>query len=34
MSRRIEEYGEHPDHKAYVTALKDRHGRKSGCWNA
>ena len=34
LARRIEEYGGHADHQAYVTGLKDRHGRKSGFWSA
>jgi hypothetical protein len=34
LARRIHKYGEHADHQTYVTALKDRHGRKSGFWNA
>ena len=34
LAHRIKDYGEHPDHQTYVTALKGRHGRKSGFWNA
>ncbi len=30
---RIADYGEHPDHAAFVTALRATHGRKSGFWS-
>lgn len=29
----IADYGEHPDHAAFVTDLRARHGRKSGFWH-
>lgn len=34
LAKRIEDFGKHPDHDAYVASLKARHGRKSGFWNA
>jgi tetratricopeptide (TPR) repeat protein len=34
LAKRIEDFGEHPDHDAYVASLKARHGRKSGFWGA
>ena len=34
LAKRIENFGEHLDHDAYVAGLKARHGRKSGFWNA
>ncbi|WDF74220.1 DUF6880 family protein [Novosphingobium sp. KACC 22771] len=34
LAKRIEDFGEHPDHDAYVAGLRARHGRKSGFWNA
>ncbi|MDR6710211.1 hypothetical protein J2X73_004616 [Novosphingobium sp. 1748] len=34
LAKRIEDFGEHLDHDAYVAGLKARHGRKSGFWNA
>lgn len=33
LARRIEDFGAHPGHDAYVADLKARHGRKSGFWN-
>ena len=29
----IADYGEHPDHAAFVTDLRACHGRKSGFWH-
>lgn len=29
----IDDYGAHPDHQAFVDALRERHGRKQGFWN-
>jgi hypothetical protein len=34
LAKRIEDFGDHIDHDAYVAGLKLRHGRKSGFWNA
>lgn len=34
LARKIDVFGEHDDHNAYVASLKARHGRKSGFWNA
>jgi hypothetical protein len=34
LARRIEDFAGHPDHDEYVADLKQRHGRKSGFWNA
>ncbi|UZW57377.1 hypothetical protein NUH86_21980 [Sphingobium sp. JS3065] len=34
LARRIESFGHHLDHEAYVADLRLRHGRKSGFWNA
>ena len=34
MARRINDFGDHGDHVAYVAELRLRHGRKSGFWNA
>lgn len=34
LAGRIADYAPHPDHTTYVEALKSRHGRKSGFWNA
>jgi len=34
LAKRIEDFGQHPDHDTYVASLKTRHGRKSGFWNA
>jgi len=34
LAKRIEDFGKHLDHDAYVVNLKARHGRKSGFWNA
>ena len=28
----IDDYGEHPTHRAYVAELRERHGRKWGFW--
>ncbi|WP_176594125.1 DUF6880 family protein [Sphingobium sp. EM0848] len=33
LARRIDDYGGHPDHDAYVTELKTKHGRKRGFWD-
>ena len=33
LAKRIENFGDHIDHKAYVASLRLRHGRKSGFWN-
>jgi hypothetical protein len=32
LAKRIEDFGEHLAHDAYVDQLKLRHGRKSGFW--
>ena len=34
LARRIEDFGEHPDHDTYVANLKARHGRKTAFWSA
>lgn len=34
LAKRIETFGDHTDHEAYVAGLRLRHGRKSGFWNA
>jgi hypothetical protein len=34
LARRIDAFGEHCDHDAYVAKLKAGHGRKSGFWDA
>jgi hypothetical protein len=34
LARRIGDYNRHTDHDTCVTALKAKHGRKSGFWNA
>lgn len=34
LAQRIENFGAHMDHEAYVAGLRLRHGRKSGFWNA
>lgn len=34
LAKRIDAFGEHCDHDAYVAKLKAGHGRKSGFWNA
>ena len=34
IAKRIEDFGDHGDHDAYVANLKRLHGRKSGFWNA
>lgn len=34
LAKRIDDFGEHLDHDAFVAGLKARHGRKSGFWNA
>ncbi|WP_443189678.1 DUF6880 family protein [Novosphingobium sp. Rr 2-17] len=30
----MEDFGEHPNHDAYVASLQARHGRKTGFWGA
>ncbi len=32
LAKRIEDFGRHPDHDAYVAGLRARHGRKTGFW--
>ncbi|KUR75371.1 DUF6880 family protein [Novosphingobium sp. Fuku2-ISO-50] len=34
LAKRIEDFGDHPDHDAYAAHLKQVHGRKTGFWNA
>lgn len=34
LAKRIEHFGDHFDHEAYVAGLRLRHGRKSGFWDA
>ena len=34
LAKRIEGFGDHAEHDAYVATLKLRHGRKSGFWTA
>jgi hypothetical protein len=34
LAPRIENFGEHPDHQAYVAELKSAHKQKTGFWNA
>jgi hypothetical protein len=34
LAKRIEDFGDHPGHDAYVAQLRLRHGRKCGFWNA
>ena len=34
LAKRIEGFGDHLDHDAYVASLRLRHGRKSGFWNS
>lgn len=34
LAKRIDEFGDHSDHAAYVAGLRLRHGRKIGFWNA
>jgi hypothetical protein len=34
LAKRIEDFGGHVDHQAFVAGLKSRHGRKTGFWNA
>lgn len=34
LSKRIDDFGGHRDHAAYLADLKARHGRKSAFWNA
>ena len=34
LARRIEDFAGHPDHADYTADLKQRHGRKSGFWDA
>ena len=34
LARRIEDFAGHPNHADYVADLMQRHGRKSGFWNA
>ncbi len=34
LAKRIEDFGEHLAHDAYVEQLTLRHGRKSGFWSA
>ncbi|MBK8631764.1 MAG: hypothetical protein IPN84_16720 [Sphingomonadales bacterium] len=34
LAKRIESFGDHADHDAFVAGLRLRHGRKSGFWNA
>ncbi|WP_443019400.1 DUF6880 family protein [Sphingobium sp. RAC03] len=31
-SRRVTNYGDHPNHETYVAALQAQHGRKRGFW--
>ncbi len=33
MARKIEDFGGHAEHEAYVAGLRLRHARKSGFWN-
>jgi hypothetical protein len=34
LAHRIDDFGPHPDHSAYLANLKAHHGRKSGFWQA
>ncbi len=34
LSKRIDDWVGHPDHEAYLTNLRLRHGRKTAFWNA
>jgi hypothetical protein len=34
LAKRIEDFGGHVDHQAFVAGLRLRHGRKTGFWNA
>ena len=34
LAKRIESFGDHADHNAFVAGLRLRHGRKSGFWGA
>lgn len=34
LAKRIESFGDHADHDAFVAGLRLRHGRKSGFWGA
>lgn len=34
LAKRIESFGDHADHDAFVASLRLRHGRKSGFWGA
>ena len=34
FAKRIESFGDHGNHEAYVARLRLHHGRKSGFWNA
>ena len=34
LAKRVEDFGEHAGHDAYVANLKAKHGRKTGFWNA
>jgi hypothetical protein len=34
LAKRIDDFGDHSDHAAYVAGLRLRHGRKSGFWDA
>lgn len=33
LAARIEDFGGHPDHAAFVAHIRDRHGRKSSFWS-
>ncbi|NCP15382.1 MAG: hypothetical protein GW858_14690 [Sphingomonadales bacterium] len=34
LAKRIESFGDHAEHDAFVAGLRLRHGRKSGFWGA
>jgi hypothetical protein len=34
LAKRVDDFGDHSDHAAYVAGLRLRHGRKSGFWDA
>ena len=34
LAKRVEDFGGHVDHQAFVAGLRLRHGRKTGFWNA
>jgi hypothetical protein len=34
LAKRIDSFAPHPDHEAYIAALKAHHGRKSAFWKS